>query len=213
MLAFLPYPRHLFDADVDALFSPCPSPHGCRARPGAARGVLAPSGSMQLTREGDCYVVSAALPGVRPDEISCVEVVGNRTVRLEVTKKRPRAAPAAPKAPAPKAPAPDATGIEVLSWFIIVVVAARGACFQRVHGGELWRLPEARPFLAEVTPPKRHTAHRREGTRGAAQTVQVSTAAQGGGADTSGQQRGAGAWRALPGAFLTILHVDVSFQA
>ena len=67
MLAFLPYPRHLFDADVDALFSPCPSPHGCRARPGAARGVLAPSGSMQLTREGDCYVVSAALPGVRPD--------------------------------------------------------------------------------------------------------------------------------------------------
>ena len=109
MLAFLPYPRHLFDADVDALFSPCPSPHGCRARPGAARGVLAPSGSMQLTREGDCYVVSAALPGVRPDEISCVEVVGNRTVRLEVTKKRPRAAPAAPKAPAPKAPAPDTT--------------------------------------------------------------------------------------------------------
>jgi hypothetical protein len=64
---------------------------------------------MQLAREGDCYVVSAALPGVRPDEISCVEVVGNRTVRLEVTKKRPRAAPAAPKAPAPKAPAPDAT--------------------------------------------------------------------------------------------------------
>lgn len=115
--------------------------------------------------------------------------------------------------PAAAPPAPDAASIEVLSWFIIVVVAARGACFQRVHGGELWRLPEARPFLAEVTPPKRHTAHRREGTRGAAQTVQVSTAAQGGGADTSGQQRGAGAWRALPGAFLTILHVGVSFQA
>lgn len=54
--------------------------------------------------------------------------------------------------PAAAAPAPDATGIEVLSWFIIVVVAARGACFQRVHGGELWGLPEARPFLA-VTPP------------------------------------------------------------
>lgn len=102
MLAFLPYPRHLFDADPDALFAPC------SARPGAARGVLAPSGSMQLAREGDCYVVSAALPGVRPDEISCVEVVGNRTVRLEVTKKRPRAAPAAPKALAPKPPAPDA---------------------------------------------------------------------------------------------------------
>jgi HSP20 family molecular chaperone IbpA len=109
MLAFLPYPRHLFDADADALFAPCPSPRGCRARPSAARGALVPSGSMQLAREGDCYVVSAALPGVRPDEISCVEVVGNRTVRLEVTKKRPRAAPAAPKAPAPKAPSPDAT--------------------------------------------------------------------------------------------------------
>ena len=89
MLAFLPYPRHLFDADADALFAPCPSPRGCRARPSAARGALVPSGSMQLAREGDCYVVSAALPGVRPDEISCVE--------------------AAPKAPAPKAPAPDAT--------------------------------------------------------------------------------------------------------
>jgi len=105
MLAFLPYPRHLFDADADALFAPCPSPRGCRARASAARGALAPSGSMQLAREGDCYVVSAALPGVRPDEISCVEVVGNRTVRLEVTKKRPRAAPAAPKAPAPDAAA------------------------------------------------------------------------------------------------------------
>jgi len=108
MLAFLPHPRHLFDADADALFAPCPSPRGCRARPSASFDALVPSGSMQLTREGDCYVVSAALPGVRPDEISCVEVVGNRTVRLEVTKKRPRAAHAAPKAPAPKASAPDA---------------------------------------------------------------------------------------------------------
>ena len=108
MLAFLPHPRHPFDADADALFAPFPSPRGCRARPSTSRDALAPSGSMQLTREGDCYVVSAALPGVRPDEISCVEVVGNRTVRLEVTKKRPRAAPAAPKALAPKPPAPDA---------------------------------------------------------------------------------------------------------
>jgi hypothetical protein len=51
----------------------------------------------------------------------------------------------------------------------------------------------------------------REGTRGAAQTVRVSSDAQGGGADSSGQQRGAGAWRALSEPFLTILHVD-SFQ-
>ena len=112
MLAFLPHPRHLFDADADALFAPFPSPRGCRARPGAARGALAPSGSMQLTREGDCYVVSAALPGVRPDEISCVEVVGNRTVRLEVTKKRPRAAHGAPKASAPDAAAPSSDADE-----------------------------------------------------------------------------------------------------
>ena len=94
--------------------------------------------------------------------------------------------------PATAPRAPDAAGIEGLSWFIIVVVAARGACFQRVHGGELWRLPEARPFLAAVTPPKRHTTHRREGTRGAAQTVRVNSAAQGRGADSCGQQRGAG---------------------
>ena len=114
MLAFLPYPRHVFDADADALFAPCPSPRGCRARPSAARGALVPSGSMQLAREGDCYVVSAALPGVRPDEISCVEVVGNRTVRLEVTKKRPRAAPAAPKAPAPDTTAPSSDADEAV---------------------------------------------------------------------------------------------------
>lgn len=104
MLAFMPYPRHLFDTDANAVFAPCPSLRGCRA----VSSALAPSGSMQLTREGDCYVVSAALPGVRPDEISCVEVVGNRTVRLEVTQKRRRAAPDAPRAPAPKAPTPDA---------------------------------------------------------------------------------------------------------
>jgi hypothetical protein len=97
--------------------------------------------------------------------------------------------------PAAAPPAPDAASIEVLSWFIIVVVATRGACFQRVHGGELWRLPEARPFLSAVTPPKgtqhtgakAHAGRRRQfGSaamrRGAAQTVRVSSAAQGHGA-------------------------------
>ena len=109
MLAFLPHPRHFFDADADdrdALFGALPA-RGCRARAIGARAALAPSGSMQLAREGDCYIISAALPGVRPEEISCIEVVGNRTVRLEVKKTRPRAAPAAP-APAAHVEAPAA---------------------------------------------------------------------------------------------------------
>ena len=97
MIAFLPHPRHFFDADADdadALFGALPA-RGCRARAIGARAALAPSGSMQLAREGDCYIISAALPGVRPEEISCIEVVGNRAVRLEVKKTRPRAAAAA----------------------------------------------------------------------------------------------------------------------
>ena len=109
MLAFLPHPRHFFDADADdadALFGALPA-RGCRARAIRARAALTPSGSMQLAREGDCYIISAALPGVRPEEISCIEVVGNRTVRLEVKKTRPRAAPAAP-APAAHVEAPAA---------------------------------------------------------------------------------------------------------
>ena len=109
MLAFLPHPRHFFDADADdrdALFGALPA-RGCRARAIGARAALAPSGSMQLAREGDCYIISAALPGVRPEEISCIEVVGNRAVRLEVKKTRPRAAPAAP-APAAHVEAPAA---------------------------------------------------------------------------------------------------------
>ena len=106
MLAFMPHPRHFFDADAedaDALFGAFPA-RGCRARASGAGAALVPSGSMQLVREGDCYVVSAALPGVRPEEISCIEVVGNRTVRLEVKKTRPRAAQAS--CPKPEAPAP-----------------------------------------------------------------------------------------------------------
>jgi HSP20 family molecular chaperone IbpA len=109
MIAFLPHPRHFFDADADdadALFGALPA-RGCRARAIGARAALAPSGSMQLAREGDCYIISAALPGARPEEISCIEVVGNRTVRLEVKKTRPRAAPAAP-APAAHVEAPAA---------------------------------------------------------------------------------------------------------
>ena len=109
MIAFLPHPRHFFDADADdadALFGALPA-RGGRARAIGARAALAPSGSMQLAREGDCYIISAALPGVRPEEISCIEVVGNRTVRLEVKKTRPRAAPAAP-APAAHVEVPTA---------------------------------------------------------------------------------------------------------
>ena len=90
MLAFLHQPRHLVDAEAlpAGLFGAqaCPAiMRGCMAQ--CAKG-LVPAGSMQLTRSQDAYTVSAALPGVKAEEISRIEVIGNRTIHVQVQQQR-----------------------------------------------------------------------------------------------------------------------------
>ena len=53
----------------------------CSCRPGA----------LQLAREKESYIVTVALPGIRAAEISCIEIIGNRTVHLEVKKSTKKA--------------------------------------------------------------------------------------------------------------------------
>lgn len=93
MLAFMPQPRHLFqifDESADHFAAEYPPMRGCRARCSAQAG-LAPSGSLQLSRDKDSYIITAALPGIRAAEISCIEIIGNRTVHLEVKKSTKKA--------------------------------------------------------------------------------------------------------------------------
>lgn len=85
MLALLHHPRYLFDTEAlsDHIFTDYPDP--CGVRWGRAAN-FAPSGALQLAREGDKFIVSAALPGIKAEEISRIELVGNQQIHLEVKK-------------------------------------------------------------------------------------------------------------------------------
>lgn len=115
MLALLHHPRTLFEGHFDAeavsdhLFAEYPRNGVCR--------------HLHLSRETGAYIVTAALPGIRAEEISRIELVGNRILHLEVRKKidKPTADPTKPAA-AEKAgtvvdaaaPAPDLLPEEVV---------------------------------------------------------------------------------------------------
>ena len=112
MLALLHNPRTLFESHFDAeavsdhLFAQYPRAGGCRPRCDLAHG-FAQSGAMHLAREADAYIVTAALPGVKAAEISRIELVGNRTIHLEV--KKPVIGAYKVEPPAKLAPANSAT--------------------------------------------------------------------------------------------------------
>jgi len=135
MLALLHHPRTLFESHFDAeavsdhLFAQYPRTGGCRPRCDLAHG-FAQSGAMHLAREADAYIVTAALPGVKAAEISRIELVGNRTIRLEVKKPVSgayKAEPLAKLAPADSATATTSAAAPDLLPDEVVVVESQSS--------------------------------------------------------------------------------------